>query len=465
MRRRASDAGSFRDPSETVYDTGGRILRTVARRAEGDFRRVVETGLLGELVDAGLLVGWQEVADRGLWPAEAGQAALVLEHPRLPFVSYPYEWSFSGLKAAALLHLDLHTRALERGCTMQDASAYNVQFLGPRPVFIDHLSFRPYRDGEFWLGHAQFCEQFLVPLLLRAMLGLCHNAWYRGAQEGVPGSALLAMLPWYRRWRPRLAMHVSLPAAFERRAAKKTWMGLKAARRRLPKVALVRMLNGLKTWIGALSPRPAGDTAWSDYTETHSYSADEEGRKKDFVGAWARAARPGTLWDVGCNTGAYSRLALAEGAARVIGFEPDPDALETAFGAAREAGLDFLPLCLDAANQSPAQGWNQAERRGLAERGPADGVLALALLHHLCIGRNVPLGEAVSWLVDLAPTGIIEFVPKSDPMVRRMLLWREDIFDGYSEDAFIAALSAEARLGKRRHVTASGRLLVAFERR
>ena len=458
------DRGSFRDPSGSVYRTGDRILRTITRHAETDFAAVVESGLLESLVGDGLVVGWQDVGDRGEWPADDDAAVRVLEHPVLPFISYPYEWSFSGLKAAALLHLDVHLTALEFDCTLQDASAYNVQFQGPRPIFIDHLSFRPYTDGDLWIGHSQFCNQFLAPLLLRALLGVPHNAWFRGAQDGVPGAALAALLPWWRRWRPRTAIHITMPAAFDRRARRRPAGATKTATRRLPKSGLVHMLKGLRRWIAALERRDGDASLWSDYAKTHSYGDEEERRKMAFVERFVSATRPPSLWDIGCNTGVYSELALSAGAGRVVGFEFDHGALDQAFARADERRLDFLPLYMDAANPSPSQGWDQGERPGLAERGPADGLIALAVLHHLCIGRNVPLPAAVDWLVRLAPAGAIEFVPKADPMIEVMLAGRQDVFDAYDAAAFEAALAARARIGARETVTDSGRLLVTYDR-
>jgi ribosomal protein L11 methylase PrmA len=469
MAGASADRGSFRDPSGTVYRIGGRILRTITDHAEKDFAAVVETGLLESLVGDGSVVGWHDVDDRAEWPGDDESAVRVLEHPVLPFISYPYEWSFRGLKAAALLHLDIHLKALEFGCTLLDASAYNVQFQGPRPIFIDHLSFRPYTDGDLWIGHSQFCDQFLAPLLLRAVVGVAPNAWFRGAQEGVPAAELAALLPWWRRWRPRTAIHITMPAAFERRARRRptaaaSTTGASKAGRRLPKSGLVHMLNGLRRWIGGLEPRDGDASLWSDYDKTHSYASEEESRKMAFVERFVGAARPTSVWDVGCNTGVYSALALSAGAGRVIGFEFDHGALDKAFARATDQGLDFLPLYMDAANPSPSQGWNQEERPGLAERGPADGLIALAVLHHLCIGRNIPLPAAVDWLVGLAPTGVIEFVPKTDPMVQVMLAGRQDVFDKYDADAFESAVAARARIGARETVTDNGRLLVTYDR-
>ena len=184
MSQAVAEPGSFRDPSGRVYRRDGRIFRTVLEPAVADFEFVRSTGLLQRLARDGLALAAEPVNASVLGDLAAG-ARYVLEQPKIPFISYPYEWSFLALKSAALCHLEVHLEALDHGVTLSDASAYNVQFEGARPVFIDALSFRHYRDGDLWVGHRQFCEQFLNPLLLRATLGIPHNAWYRGSPEGI----------------------------------------------------------------------------------------------------------------------------------------------------------------------------------------------------------------------------------------------------------------------------------------
>lgn len=463
MTARGENAGSFRDPAGRVHVVDGRVFRTVSRRAAPDFEAVAAAGLHDRLAAEGRLV-----AHRRLDAAEAAglglEAPIVLEHPRLPFVSWPYEWTFPALKAAALLHLDLHLDALAAGFTLSDASAYNVQFRGPSPVFIDTLSLRPYRDGEYWLGHRQFCEQFLNPLLVESLLGVSPAPWYRGSLEGLPATDLAALLP-ARSWLSwNVATHVLLQARFQRAATRKG-AGKASAARKLPREGLVAMLRGLRSWIARLEPGGPKRTAWSDYAGETSYAPEETAAKRAFVEAFVRRLRPETVWDLGCNTGDYAAAALSAGARRVVGFDFDRAAAGRAFERARRESLDFLPLVLDAANPSPSQGWAQEERPGLRERSGADALLALALVHHLAIGRNVPLPRVAAWLVDLAPAGVVEFVPKSDPMVGELLRLREDVFDEYDETRFLATLGERAEVVETARVSASGRLLVAFRRR
>lgn len=457
------DAGSFRDPSGRVCLQDDRVLRTVTPYAAEDFEYVRGTGLVDRLIADGQLVPERRVmAPETLGELAAG-ATHVLEHPLLPFISYPYEWSFPALKAAALLHLDIHLKALEDDVTLSDASAYNVQFQGPWPVFIDHLSFRRYRDGEFWHAHGQFCEQFLNPLLLRAICGIPHNAWYRGSQEGITVSDLHRLLPLRSKFSWNVFTQVVLQARLQNAVTDKE-RPARASTRKLPKAALRRMLESLRRWIARLQPADRGSTVWRDYSKAHSYSDDEVAAKQGFIDAFAAAVQPAVLWDLGCNTGDYSKAALAAGAGLAIGFDSDQGALELGYDRARQENLNFLPLFLDVANPTPDQGWAQHERRGLAARAPADGLLALALVHHLAIARNVPLDRVVGWLTGLAPAGVIEFVPKDDAMVQQLLKLREDIFPDYTQDHFLRAVQDQGRIVRQQTVSQSGRLLVWYQR-
>ncbi len=460
--------GSFRDPSGHVYHYQGRVFRNLGYKSAAHLAAVRQGDGLDELVAMGLLLPFQDA------PPElaadilgAGGGVRVVEHPCLPFVSYPYEWSFQALKAAALHHLALQRAALDRGLTLSDATAYNIQFLGPQPIFVDLLSLRPYREGELWPGHQQFCEQFLGPLVLQAARGTFINPWYRGNQEGLPVPELASLLPWRWRLRPTVMTHLVLPARAQRAAFRQGAAGQGIAPRRLPRLsrqAYANILHQLAAFIGALVPRQAR-SIWGNYAETHTYGQAEYERKRAFVGRFVQEVRPRVLWDLGCNTGDFSALALHAGAERVIGFDADPGALDRAFSRAQRERLDFLPLYMDAANPSPDQGWNQAERQGLAARVNADGLLALAFVHHLAIGRNIPLDEAVGWLMSLAPRGVMEFVPREDPTVQTMLTHREaDLFADYTQAAFVAAIQRRGEILAEEQVSASGRHLYAWER-
>lgn len=463
MKALVVETGSFRDPSGSVYEAGGEIYRSVSPLAIDDFETVWSSGYLQSLIAKGWLVGAERI--EGSEVAAAVGAAALLRHPRLSFISYPYEWGFEALKSAALLHLDIQLDALDRDIALVDASAYNLQFVGCRPIFIDHLSFRPYREGEFWVGHSQFLDQFLNPLLLRALLGVPHNAWYRGSLEGIPTAELDALLPLKRKLSFNVLSHVTLPARLQRRAqtaSKESFERINKAR--LPRASYRGLLARLRGWIAGLSPRAGGQTTWQSYGDFRTYGTQELDAKRRFISEFVGSAKPRQIWDLGCNTGEFSELALESGAAEAIGFDFDQGSLDLAFARGTDKGMRFLPLFLDAANPSPAQGWASVERKAFAGRGSPDALLALAFIHHLAIGRNVPLASVVDWLTSLAPRGVIEFVPKGDSTVQTMLRLRKDIFPNYTEECFLDALAQCARLVKRETITESGRMLVWFER-
>ncbi len=456
-------AGSYRDRQGHVFTSGHRILRSVTGTAVGTQRGFLESKVFRELTSSGRLIHTEIAGDD---PATLGleDSALVLEHERVPFISYPYEWPFAALRAAALLHLDLHLDLLGHGYTLSDASAYNVQFRGPEPVFIDVLSVERYVEGAYWHGHRQFCDQFLNPLLLSAKLGVPYNAIYRGRLEGIPATDLASMLRWRHKLSPQTLLNVVLPARFESAARQgRVDASAVAARRPLPKSSLRGMLTGLRRCIERLRA-PARQTDWTAYAGENTYLDTERAAKTEFVARAVEATTPSTVLDLGCNTGDYSAIALEAGADLVIGAEADPATANMAFRRAREEKLRFLPIVQDAANPSPSQGWREAERPSFADRAGADFVLALAVGHHLAIGRNIPLDEMTRWIVGLAPRGVIEFVQKTDSTVRRMLSLREDIFADYTEDNFRHLLAANAHIVDDREVSKEGRRLFRYDR-
>lgn len=459
----AAVGGSFRDPSGQVYLSGDKVYRTVMESAVEDYEFVRDSGFYAALVKQDRAVPAKDVTGE---VDHAEGVRYLLEHPRLRMISHPYEWSFPQLKAAALCHLDIQLDALDHDITLSDASAFNIQFIGARPIFIDTLSFRRYKEGEYWEGYRQFCEQFLNPLLLRACLGVTHNAWYRGTQEGISAGDLARLLPWRRKLSIRTLLHVVLQARFQNAAMTKSSKSHKEfiKKSNFPREGYRRMLRGLRKWIEGLEPADTGKTVWSDYAGDNSYTSDEARGKHGFVREFVESIKPDVIWDFGCNTGDYSHTALEAGAGAAVSFDFDQRALETAFARASSENLSMTPLFLDAANPSPSQGWRQRERAGLSERAAADAMVALAFVHHLAIARNVPLDDVVDWLTGMAPQGIIEFVPKNDPMVQELLSLRRDIFPNYTEEAFRARLLMHGEIVTCKKVTASGRTLFWYRR-
>jgi len=442
------------------------VFRQFSQAGLERFSMAQSTGLLDELVEEGKLVGFSAVADGEVpLPQTSDEIRAVYEHEKVPLISYPYEWSFETLKAAALFHLDLNLRALDRGVHLSDATAYNVQFIGSKPIFIDHGAFEPYEEGTPWIAHRQFCEQFLNPLLLQTHRNIGFNEWYRGRLEGIATSDLAAMLPLRAKFRPAILTHVVLPAYFDRKAvrAKPSPKAAKGREFKLPKSGLVGLLTGLRKFISKLSML-GGHTVWGDYATDNSYSSDEAEKKRGNVALFASSYTPRTFLDIGCNSGAYSAVMLENGAGFGIGLEFDTGALNAAYTRARSEDLNLLPLYQNLANPSPAQGWDAGERATLTDRVSADAIVALAVLHHLVIGCNVPMERALEWLIERAPQGIVEFVPIDDPMVQTLLAGRRGFTHPYSEELFNSVLESQARVVKSEIVSQTGRRLVWYDR-
>jgi ribosomal protein L11 methylase PrmA len=452
--------GSFRDPSGFVFAAGGTLYRQVDRSFSDEYDACVSSGLYDELIARDLLVAHRDV---GVGFAATPDAHTVIEPARVPFVSYPYEWSFGQLRDAALLTLEIQERALDRGFVLRDASAYNVQLVDGRPLFIDTLSFERYRDGAPWAAYKQFCEHFLLPLALISACDVRCGRLQREWLDGIPldlGSALLPRRSWLR---PGILLHVHLHARAMRRYASASVAEV-ARGRRVSRQAMLRLAGSLRDAVRGLDWRPAG-TVWADYASDHSYSDEAMNAKRRLVRECVAAVAPSTVWDLGGNTGTFSRVAR-EIAGFVVCFDADPAAVELNYRevrARKETGL--LPLQMDLMNPSPAHGWAHEERLSLESRGPVDLVMALALVHHLAIANNVPLPALADWLARLGRSLVIEFVPKSDSQVERLLTNRTDIFPQYTAEGFERAFEPGWRIEAKHRIDDSQRALYLMRRR
>jgi hypothetical protein len=451
-----ADPGSFRDPTSRVYVADDAVWRGLDAEALGDFEVLAATDLFSRAVADGRLVA-TERADHP--PAEVGDGwAGVLRHERVPVVSYPYEWSYEMLRDAARLQLDLTGAALAEDLITKDASAYNVQFVGSRPVFIDVGSFERLRPGEPWFGYRQFCMHHLFPLMLQAYRGLPFQGLLRADLEGVSPIDTRRMLSFWTMVSPRRkgTLHVSIHARGERRYGatdRDVRSELKAAGYK--KELVVAQVKGLGKAIERLALKGA-TTEWSEYGERAHYSDADLAAKEAFVASVAEAVGPSLAWDLGANDGHFSRL-VADRGAYVVAADGDYEAVDRLYRSLRAAGDErILPLVLDLADPSPARGWRGVERAAFTDRSRPDLVLALALIHHLVISKNVPITEFVAFLADAGAAVVVEFPGPDDPMVQRLLRnKREGIHDDYTVEAFEAALAGRFDV-RRREVLPSG---------
>lgn len=454
----ARDPGSYRDPSGFIYRRDGVLYRQVDSSFAARWDAFLASGLHDQLVERGILIA-DHPADLAFAADEHAHA--VVRPDEIPFVSYPYEWTFGQLRDAALLTLDAQSAALGAGFTLRDASAYNVQFLRGRPILIDTLSFEPLEPGAPWVAYRQFCEHFLAPLALAAYRDVRALLLLRDYIDGIPLDLASRLLPVRSRLRFGILSHVHLHARAQRRFAESAGPARRASMGDLRRAALVDSLRGA---VRGLAWKAAG-TEWADYTERTNYTDEAASAKDAAVGAMLDATGAAVVWDLGANTGRFSRIA-AEGGRRVVAFDIDPAAAERHYRALREGGEErILPIVMDLASPSPGLGWANAERRSLADRADADAVLALALVHHLAIGRNVPLPEIARLFARLAPHAIVEFVPKEDSMAQRLLATREDVFPDYTLDGFRRAVAPLFEIVDEAPIAGSLRVLFRLRRR
>lgn len=420
---------SFRDPSGFLFQQDGVIYRQVNLVYKDDYDHLMDSGLYRALVDDNLLIPHVEV---DVEPPVSELAYKVIKPEPISFIAYPYEWCFSQLRDAALTTLKVQRKALDFGMSLRDSSAYNIQFKNGRLVFIDTLSFGKYREGEPWVAYRQFCQHFLAPLALMSYKDIRLSQLLGIYIDGLPLDLTGCLLPWHTRLKFSLLSHIHLHARSQKHFADKQ---VDIKQRRMNRYAFLGILNSLESTVKKLKWQPRG-TEWAEYYQDTNYSHEAFEHKKTIVAGFLDRVKPATVWDLGANVGIFSRLASDRGIP-TVSFDVDPAAVEKHYlDCVARGDTSILPLVIDLTNPSPGIGWENKERMTLKERGPSDAVLALALVHHLAISNNVPLSKIAGFLSDICRWLIIEFIPKTDSQVQRLLATREDIFPDYTRQAF-----------------------------
>ncbi len=461
MTRPAPHSGSFRDPAGFIFTDNGTIYRQINQAGKDDFDLFMSSGLYDALVEKELIVSHKEITKHTY--AKDAARYKIIEPQKIPFISYPYEWSFGQLKAAALLTIEVQKLALEHGMILKDASAYNVQFIGKKPIFIDTLSFKKYEVGEPWEGYKQFCEHFLAPLALSHYASYDVLKFLETNIEGLTLELAVQLLPRRARFAHGLLSHIYFHAATKKRYENAGSQGRPLPKRQLSTFALKGLIGGLESSVKSLRP-PKQQTEWGDYYSFTNYSDKGFEEKQKVVSSMLKQIKPRveTVWDLGANNGEFSVLAADLGA-YTIAFDIDPVAVGRNFAHSDERDSNMLPLVQDCVNPSTANGWMGRERDSLFDRGPADAVMVLALIHHLAIGRNLPLPRIAEFLAQTGKNIIIEFVPKGDSKVDILLSSRKDIFPDYDETHFEQAMGEYFKLVKKTPVKHTKRTLYLFE--
>ena len=442
-----------------------RVVRGLTATSAATVERLLAEPFFGRLHDDG------DVVDtRFLRPDDPVAAAVtshgwasVVEHEPVDFLTWPYEWPFSMLKDAALLQLRLLETCVQSGWMLKDATPYNIQWVGTRPVFVDIPSFVPRDDGEYWQGYRQFCSLFLIPLMLTAHLRIPYQPLLRSNLEGIPPEEAARYFHGLRRLKKGVPSHVWLPARVEAWMRRKGGGQSAASGRSQPTTALLALLDGLRRLVSRLQYAQPSPSAWSRYAETHSYEPGDLERKMAFVEKHTAARRPRLLWDLGANTGVFSRIA-ARHAGTVVAVDGDHDAVDTLYREACERDQrNITPLVMDLANPSPGQGWAGRERAPFNERGSPDMALCLALIHHLRVSANIPVSHLVAWLRSLNATVIVEYIDRDDEMFVKLAENKREDYADYTSDGFQSEVAKWFTIEDRMGLKAGKREMLLLE--
>jgi ribosomal protein L11 methylase PrmA len=453
------EASSFRDPSGCVYYRGKTVFRQVNRSYKKEFDLLFNSGLYEALVQQHNLLPHTRLAKSH---STSQNIYATLSTDTIPFISYPYEWTFSQFKDAALLTLQIQETALRHDMSLKDASCYNIQFFDGKPILIDLLSFQKYETGRPWIAYKQFCQHFLGPLLLMSIVDVRLNQLLKIHLDGIPLDLVGKLLPKRTLFSFSIASHIHFHAKKQQQFANS--QKIYQTTRSLSKIALLGIIDSLKTTISKLSYRKKS-TEWGEYYTFTNYSDRAFKQKKKLVEKYIQIAKPKTVWDIGANTGEFSRIASQQNIF-TVSADLDPIAAEKNYlHVKKHQEKNILPLIIDLTNPSPAIGWANIERRSLIERGPADLVMVLALIHHLAISNNLPLNNIADFCHKIGTFLIIEFVPKEDSQVIRLLSQREDIFGEYSQKNFEKVFGQYFNLLKKKSIPGTKRFLYLMKRK
>lgn len=451
---------TFRDPAGSVAISRSGVLRSVIHDHAAETLDFLATPLAARLTAQGHLIASEVL--------RSDEDGLLLSHPRIPFISYPSEWPPALWGAAAELTLNLCTELVEQGWILKDATPLNVLFTGTRPIFVDLLSIRRIEPAHpIWFAYGQFVRTFLLPLLAHTQLGWrlqTAQTW----RDGIEPEELYAALSWSHRLRFPARTFITLPTLLGRmmKSMPGSIKPRTSADAEMTRGVLLKTLSSLRSAIERTAPAPRSSN-WSAYAEsaTH-YSAEAHAEKRQFVAdALARCA-PRHVLDVGSNTGNYARLAAAAGA-NVVAIDQDTRALELLYAQSRQAGHNILPLCVDLAFPTPATGWQNRESSSFLARceDHFDTVLMLAVLHHLLLSSQIPLGPIAELCVRITSCNLIlEWVPPSDPKFIEVLRGREAIYGHITEAAFRQAFAPHFQI-LRESTLSNGRILFHMQKR
>jgi hypothetical protein len=446
---------SYRDPSGHIFEKEGIIYRQINRSYSDDYSRLKNSGLLAKLIANRQLINHEEISSfEGAGPF----AWLVIKPERIQAISYPSEWSFDALKTAALLHLDIMELSISHNMILKDASPYNVQFVKGQPVFIDTLSFQKYNPDLPWIAYRQFCECFLYPLLLEHYRKFYVNQVYHGFPDGITAIETARLLPLKSRLSLGCWLHVFLPASIAKTKPKK------GTAITFSKKKMLNLLSHLQVLIHGLKSNDKSAAAWNTYYAETILSETYLENKKAIFTQLISGLRISDAIDIGSNDGYFSNLLNHKGI-NVVAIDNDAPSVNRLFLQCKKESLNILPLVVDISSPTPATGFQNLERSSFLQRVNCELILALALVHHLVIGKNIPLEMLAAFFSSHTKWLLIEFVPKQDPKVAAMLATREDVFPDYHQQHFESTLALYFDLVNKEPVGSTSRIIYLYKKR
>jgi len=448
---------SYRDPSGFVFRHEGRIYRMVNASYREDYDLLMQSGLYRSLTDKKMMLPHTDVSTEFSLQAPAYK---VIQPEPVPFWTYPYEWSFEQLKQAALLTLQLNKVALAQNMILKDATAYNIQFTGGKPILIDSLSFEQYTAGAPWKAFRQFCTHFLYPLLLQSKVEGLNPAIFSQYPDGISAKLTASLLPKSSKYNLNNWLYLYLPAKLEGRQDSGKQRSISVS-----KTKILQNIEQLSGFIQKMKP-PVAHSDWNHYYSETILSQEYLQFKEQTVTQWLKEKSPKTTVDVGCNTGVFSFIA-AQNSGQVVSLDTDPYSIDLLFLKAQKEGIKNLTTFVgDICNPAAAFGWNNAEQSALLSRLKGEVVLALALIHHLALTKNVPLDMILETFAGISTEYVImEFVPKSDPRSQTLLQNKTDIFPAYTQTHFEAAAKQFFTIEKQTPMQGSERVLYLLKKK
>ena len=462
--------GSFRDPSGYVFYFQDEIYRALDSDSFTLLQQLDKDELLSRLEKLGYLIPTNIITQTdpvySTLKENLPHENHFLHHAKVPIISYPYEWSFSMLADSAKLQLELQLTLIEKGYSLKDASAFNVQFISCQPVFIDILSIEKLRFKELWIAYGQFCQMYLFPLLLKRYRNISSKGYFLNNINGLSVEEVYSIFGPLASLKPALLIDVFLQYHFQKSApGKNTALKQKLKKEGSDTTSQVINLKRLLGKITKISRTHKATGHWADYINENTYSTEAEEEKVNYIKEFLKEYSPQTVLDLGCNTGRYSLLASESGAA-VIAVDSDHDSIDLLYKHAKKAQANILPLWVDIANPTPALGFRNQERKSFMDRVQADTVFALALIHHLLITSRIPMDAIRDLFYELTESYlVVEFIGRNDDMFQTLLALRKDIYSEITSEAFIAIFNQKFDLINQRKISNTERTLFTFKKK